>query len=95
MGEIVNCSGIDASAWEDDQRILVRLREHWFQTEGPDGGGQKVRPFGIFVLPKREPFKPVVLERNYQNLIGAPPIWKEQGRFEGLGDVKPASRPSK
>jgi hypothetical protein len=36
-----------------------------------------------------------VLERNYQNLMGAPPIWKEQGRFDGLGDVKPASRPSK
>jgi hypothetical protein len=95
MGEIVNCSGIEASAWEDDERVLVRLREHWFQTVGPDGGGQKVRPFGIFVLPKREPFKRVVLERNYQNLIGAPPIWKEHGRFDGLGDVKAASRPSK
>jgi hypothetical protein len=95
MGEISNCNGVDASAWEDDHRFLVRLREQWFQTEGPNGGGQKVRPFGIFVLPRREPFKPVIVERNRQRLIGGPAMWTEAYRFTALGDAPAESRPAK
>jgi hypothetical protein len=95
MGEISNCSGMDATAWEDDLRVLVRLREHWFQTEGPDGGAQKVRPFGIFVLPRRDPFKPVIVERNRQHLIGGPAIWKEAFRFTAPGDAPAESRPAR
>lgn len=95
MGEISNCSGMEATAWEDDQRILVRLHERWFQTEGPGGGAQKVRPFGIFVLPKRDPFKPVIVERNRQNLIGGPALWKEAFRFTAPGDAPVESRPAR
>jgi hypothetical protein len=95
MGEIENCNGIDATAWEDDRRILVRLAERWFQTSGPNGGGQTVRPFGIFVLPKRDPFKVVIVERNQQRLIGGPQIWKETHRFAAPGDAPAESRPAK
>jgi hypothetical protein len=88
-GETWNCKGIGATAWEDDRRILVRLEEHTFQTSGPDGGGKRVRPWGIVVLPRRDPFKPVVVERNAQNLIGGPAIWKTLCRFEAFGDGTP------
>jgi hypothetical protein len=90
-GETWNCNGLDATAWEDDRRILVRLNEQTFQTEGPDGGGQRVRPWGVFVLPKREPFKSVIVERNVQGLIGGPAIWKELVRFDALGEGKSAT----
>jgi hypothetical protein len=89
-GETWNSNGIEADAWEDDGRILVRLRELTFQSEGPDGGGQRVRPYGIFVLPRRDPFKRVIVERNAQGLIGGPPLWKEVCTFEALGDPVPA-----
>jgi hypothetical protein len=93
-GDSWNCNGLDATAWEDDRRILVRLHAQSFQTSGPDGGGQRVRPFGIFVLPRRDPLKPVIVQRNEQGLIGGPAIWKELCRFEGLGEAKPESRPA-
>jgi hypothetical protein len=95
MGEISNCSGMEAAAWEDDQRILVRLREHWFQTAGPGGGAQKVRPFGVFVLPRGDPFKTVIVERNRQRLIGGPAIWNEAYRFTAPGDAPAESRPAR
>jgi hypothetical protein len=86
-GDAWNSRGFEAQAWEDDRRILVRLRELTFQTSGPDGGGRRVRPWGTFVLPRRDPFKPIVVERNAQNLIGGPAIWKELCRFEAAGDA--------
>jgi hypothetical protein len=89
-GDGFNCNGLEASAWEDEQRILVRLRALTFQTMGPDGGGQRVRPWGIFVLPRTTPFKTVIVERNAQNLIGGPPLWRELCTFDAPGDPRPA-----
>jgi hypothetical protein len=88
-GETWNCNGIEAAAWEDDRRILVRLDDLTFQSEG---GGYRVRPWGVFVLPRRDPFKPVVVQENQQGLIGGPPIWEDLVRFEAFGE-KPASKP--
>lgn len=79
-----NCDGIDATAFEDEDRLLVRLHYRTFQTAGPGGGGQKVRPFGIFLLPKRDPFRTIVVERNRQNLINGPELWSEFFRFTAI-----------
>jgi hypothetical protein len=87
-GDAFNCRGMDAEVWEDDTRILVRLRRRSFQTmsrgEGSNGGARKHRPFGIFLLPRRDPWKLVIVENNVQGLIGGPPIWKESARFTRL-----------
>lgn len=61
---------------------LVRFDSSTFQTMGPDGGGMRATPFGIWILPRTS--KPIVIEENVQGLIGKPPVWKEQHRFEGL-----------
>lgn len=36
--------------------------------------------YGLWVLPRN--VKPIVLIENVQNMLGEPPIWKEQHRFE-------------
>lgn len=69
------------SLTEQADRWLMRIDEHTFQTSGPGGGGVRVTPFGIFVFPRTT--KPLVVERNVQDLIGRPPIWKECARFDG------------
>ena len=81
-GDAVNCRGIGMAAWEDESRILVRLHHRTFQTEGPDGGAVKLRPWGIAFLPRRAPFKPIVVERNKQRMIGGPALWTEVRRFD-------------
>ncbi len=81
-----NCSGISvAASYEDDARILVRTRRQSFQTMD---GGEKVRPWGVVVLPRR-PAKAYVVERNRQNLIAGPALWTESYRLARLG--KPAA----
>ncbi len=72
-GKTFNWNGISSElVMEDDQRILVRLHRHTYQSMGqtPD-----TYPYGIIVLPKK-PEKDYVLEYNRQNLIGGPPLWK-------------------
>jgi hypothetical protein len=73
---------VSREAYESDDRILLRIDNRFYQTMG---GGDRVTPFGVFVLP-RAVKKPYVLERDEQGLIGGPPIWKEIHRFEGLQD---------
>jgi hypothetical protein len=78
-GDSINCRGIGAhSAFMDDKRFLVRLSRATFQTIGE---GVKTRPFGVFVLPRRDGLQ-VLLERNVQRYIGGPPIWKDAGKLE-------------
>jgi hypothetical protein len=83
-GDGHNCAGITATAYESDDQILVRLHHKYYQTAGfdGDGGAEKVRAWGIFLLPKRDPFKTIVIERNAQNLIGGPALWTEIERFK-------------
>lgn len=77
-----NCSGISvAAAFEDDARLLVRTQHRTFQTMN---GGEKVRPWGVFVLPRRTA-KAYVVERNRQRLIAGPALWTESYRLVRLG----------
>lgn len=72
-GKTFNWNGISSElVVEDDQRILIRLHRHTYQSMGqtPD-----TYPYGIIVLPKK-PGVDYVLEYNRQNLIGGPPLWK-------------------
>jgi hypothetical protein len=78
-GDTWNCSGIRAeSMWRDDKRILVRLRHDTYSSKGE---GVRERPFGIFVLPRKEG-EAVHVERNDQPYRGGPPIWKDAGKLE-------------
>lgn len=78
-----NCSGIRCvAAYEDEQRILIRTRRSSYQTMD---GGEKVRPWGIFVLPRRTG-KAYRVEYDAQNLIAGPPIWKKRIHLPGLGE---------
>lgn len=73
-GAAWNCDGLSVeAAFENDDRVLLRTRRHSYQTLG---GGNRTRPYGVFVLPRR-PGKAYVIERNTQGLIGGPPLWKE------------------
>ncbi len=66
------------AAYENTTRVLIRMRRHTYQT---DGGGNRTRPYGVFVLPRR-PGKPYVLERNTQGLIRGPALWRETYRAQ-------------
>lgn len=82
-GESWNANGEYVESIEEvDRHVRLRFDSHTFQTSGPDGGGVRVTPFGIWVIARTE--KPIVIEENVQGLIGQPPKWKEQWRFAGL-----------
>ncbi len=84
-GRSSNCNGISAnSAFEDDARLLLRLRHHTYQSMGE---GAVERPYGIFVLPRLGK-KPLVLEVNAQSYLHGPPIWKEFRRLEAGDPAK-------
>ena len=87
-----NSSGISAVSISDTDRVVFRFDDRSYQTSSDfttdgklnvdtddDRGGNKVTPFGIFVVPRSE--KELVLENNVQNLKGRPPVWKEVARF--------------
>lgn len=78
----ISCEGII----ERDAELLVRFDQLSYQTSGPDGGGEKVQPFGVFVLPRSE--CRVVLEENVQGLKDNPPKWKRQAEIPVLGSNK-------
>ena len=62
--------------------VRIRFDSSTFQTAGPDGGGVRVTPFGMWVIPRTG--KAIVIEENVQGLIGREPKWKEQHRFEAM-----------
>lgn len=84
-GDSWNCDGEFVVSMEDrGDDVLLRFDSATFQTSGfgGDGGGIKVTPYGIWVLPRIA--KPISIEENTQGLIGEPPIWTEKARFEAL-----------
>jgi hypothetical protein len=82
-GPAWNCDGHYVKSTSDEGSFLrMRFDSYTYQTAGPDGGGQRVRPFGIWVLPRS--VKAIILEENTQGLIGKPPIWKERKRWPAL-----------
>lgn len=77
-GKTSNCRGISAKfVYEDDERMLVRLHYHTYQSFG---NTPSTWPYGIIIVPRRD--KPYIVERNRQSLIGGPALWKEFKRFE-------------
>ena len=56
--------------YDEPKLLRVRFDHKSYQTSGPDGGGERVQPFGMFVIPRTD--KPIVLEENTQGLIGKP-----------------------
>jgi hypothetical protein len=81
-GDTWNSRGIVwVESYEDEKRILLRVRHEYYQTLG---GGDAVRPWGVFVLPNRQ--KAYEVEINVQDYIGAPPVWKKIYRAERLLD---------
>jgi hypothetical protein len=80
-GESWNCNGYTViQRATDRRRMLVRVDAMTFQTAGPDGGGKRVTPYGIFVLPRTS--LPIIVERDTQGLLAGPRIWKEVARFQ-------------
>jgi hypothetical protein len=94
-GDALNCDGYSARAFDQGGTLLLRLDRHSYQTAGPTGGGQRVRPWGIFVLGRREPFGCLVVQYNAQNLIGGPELWTELCRFDSPGAGATGRRPPK
>ncbi|MGE0190508.1 MAG: hypothetical protein AB7T63_00565 [Planctomycetota bacterium] len=81
FGNSSNCRGIVLQgAYEADARVTLRIDASTFQTMD---GWQKVRPWGVFVVPRREG-KVYVIEDDAQRLIAGPPLWVERWRFEGI-----------
>jgi hypothetical protein len=81
-GEVTNSAGVDLVSVEDRHSSLrVRFRQRWFQTAGTDGGAERARPFGIFVVPRRVIY--MVVEDDVQNLIGGDAVWKERAKLDG------------
>jgi len=76
-GKTVNSNGHSARAFENDRTVVVRITSHTYQSamETPDRW-----PWGVFAVPLR-PGKDLVVERNAQNYIGGPPMWKEWKRI--------------
>lgn len=67
---------------EFEDRVRIRIERSSYQTLGPDGGGECVTPYAIYVFPRIS--KPIEIEMNTQDLIGQPPIWTQQARFEAM-----------
>jgi hypothetical protein len=66
-----------------DGSVLLRFDSLGYQTAAPPGQvdhGVACEPFGIWVIDRTD--KPIVIEENVQSLIGQPPKWNEQHRFE-------------
>jgi hypothetical protein len=56
--------------------ITVRFDDISYQTRG---GANQVAPYAFVLLPKSE--NSVVLEKNVQQYLGEPPVWKEVARL--------------
>jgi len=75
-----NSAGFNLESVSDDKDArTIRFDDKSYQTEGPNGGGKRVSPFGFFVLPRTE--VAIVLQQNVQSMIGEPPQWQERARL--------------
>lgn len=69
-------------------RYTVRVDERTYQTAGPDGGGVRCTPFGIFVLPRTD--AAITVEENVQGMIGEPAIWQAlEANWKPKSDINP------
>jgi hypothetical protein len=72
---------------QGDSAWTVRVDQYRYQTVGPDGGGELVHPYGIFVVPRSD--RSVVIEEDTQNMIGEPPRWLAIGGRVALATDPP------
>jgi hypothetical protein len=81
-GDSSNCNGYSpAELYESEERLLLRLSAHTFQTIGE---AKKTRPWGIVVLPRVD--KPCQVQTNRQRLIAGPPLWRDAFEVERPDD---------
>ena len=82
-GNTWNVAGVYVeSVLDEGARRVVRVRRRGYQTAGPDGGGKRATPYGIFVLPRSN--KELVVEEDVRTLKNEPPKWNEIARFTAL-----------
>ena len=68
------------SVHEEKGRILLRFANKYYQTSGPEGGGEKVCVYGFFVLPRSD--RAVVVEEEQRSLgPRVPPSRKKRATF--------------
>lgn len=82
-GKMINCRGVEAvELTENGREMILRFQNLTYQTvvtEKDRAEAKAVTPFGFFVV--RDSAKPVALEKNVQQYLGMPPVWKEVARF--------------
>lgn len=84
LGDSFNCRGLGVeSVVEGKDEVRLRFDGLTYQTGSE---GVAVRPYAIVVLPRSS--KALVIEENVQDLIGKPPVWKEQVRFPAVEQPK-------
>lgn len=84
-GKTVNTRGEELQAVDEvDGKLRLRFWSSGYQTMslGGEDKGDPAVSYGIWVLPRST--KAVVIEENVQDLIGKPPIWKEQSKFDAV-----------
>lgn len=76
-GKGTNCNGYSGEAFENSQEVVIRVTAHTYQSMGETPPRW---PYGIFAVPIRKG-KDLVTQRNAQNLIGGPEMWREWHRW--------------
>jgi hypothetical protein len=83
QGEAWNSAGVRVvSITDDGARLTLRYDDRSYQTAGPNGGGERVTAFGLFVLPRSA--MELVVEEDVQGLKGRPDRYRERARFPAL-----------
>ena len=83
QGQAWNSAGFEAEVGEEEGRVRLRLSERFYQTVGPDGGGQRVSAHGFFVLPRTD--KELLVEEAVLGKKGETPTWRQRRVFAKTG----------
>ncbi len=67
---------------EVDNGLQLRFDAQTYQTNGPTNESDHTTSYGIWVVPRM--MQQITLQENVQGLLGRPPKWKTQHRFDQL-----------
>lgn len=82
-----NSARAKAVSIEDQpEQIVVRYDDKGYQTFGPDGGGDEVTPYGIFVVPRSN--KAVAVGEMVRQYKNEAPKWEQRAVFPKLEPAK-------
>src|SRR5690349_14803431 len=84
-GKTLNTRGEELQAVDEvEGKLRLRFWSSGYQTASLDGAdrGEPSVSYGIWVVARST--KALVIEENVQDLIGKPPVWKEQMKFDAL-----------